>query len=71
MSGGMPWYSMITERLAEPSMITGLQIVSYTLATSAGGLVVFGAVPFLFLGILSPWVAFGVGLVWQPNAQGG
>lgn len=61
MSGGI-WGRMITARLAEPAVITGLQIVSHFLAAAAGGLVVVGAFPYLFRGI-SPLVAFAVGVV--------
>lgn len=59
----LPWYSLIVGRLAEPRYITALQIVSYLAATAAGLLVVFGAFPYLFRGILSPWVAAAVGVV--------
>lgn len=60
---GLPWGRMITARLAEPSMITGLQVLSHFVAASAGGLVILGAFPYLFRGILSPVMAFTVGLV--------
>ncbi|QGZ16913.1 hypothetical protein SEA_LITTLETOKYO_21 [Arthrobacter phage LittleTokyo] len=62
MSGGM-WFRMITARLAEPSIITGLQVCSYLATGSAGVLVCAGAFPYLFWGVLSPLVAFAVGLV--------
>ncbi|WPM94346.1 membrane protein [Arthrobacter phage Cupello] len=67
----LPWYSLIVGRLAEPRWITGLQIVSYLAAGAAGALVVFAAFPFLFMGILSPWLAVSVGLVlWVGGAIG-
>ncbi|QOI67666.1 membrane protein [Arthrobacter phage Orcanus] len=59
----LPWYSMIMGRIAEPSAITALQILSHFTAASAGGLVIMGAFPYLFRGIISPVMAFGVGLI--------
>ena len=61
--GRVPWYSVIVGHLAEPRWITGLQIVSHALAAAAGVLVVVGAFPFLFYGVLPPWGAVLVGLV--------
>ncbi|AYN56837.1 hypothetical protein PBI_ANDREW_21 [Arthrobacter phage Andrew] len=61
--GRVPWYSVITARLAEPAVITGLQVLSYLLATAAGTLVVVGAFPYVFRGILSPVIAAAVGVV--------
>ncbi|QOP64919.1 hypothetical protein SEA_BRYNNIE_21 [Arthrobacter phage Brynnie] len=60
---GLPWGRMITARLAEPSMITGLQVLSHFTAAAAGGLVILGAFPYLFRGILPPFMAAGVGAV--------
>ncbi|WNM72807.1 membrane protein [Arthrobacter phage RedFox] len=59
----VPWYSLITERLAEPRWITLLQVLSYIVAAAAGSLVVAGAFPYLFRGVLSPVITAGVGLI--------
>lgn len=59
---GVPWFTLIIQRLAEPAVITALQIGSHLATAAAGGLVMFGAFPYLFRGI-SPLVAFSVGLV--------
>lgn len=59
----VPWYSLITERLSEPRWITGLQVLSYIVAAAAGALVVAGAFPYLFRGVLSPLIAASVGVV--------
>ena len=59
----VPWYRVIVGHLAEPRWITGLQMLSYLLAGAAGALVIVGALPFLFWGVLPPWGAFLVGLV--------
>lgn len=67
----IPWYSMIVGRLAEPRYITALQIISYLAAGAAGALVVFAAFPFLFRGVLSPWMAVAVGVVlWAGGGIG-
>lgn len=60
---GLPWYRLITTRLAEPAAITALQVLSHLAAASAGALVCVGAFPFLFRGVLPPIMAFGVGVV--------
>lgn len=59
----LPWYHIITRRLAEPAVITALQVGSYIASGAAGSLVVFGALPYLFAGAVSPWVAFVVGMI--------
>lgn len=59
----LPWYHIITRRLAEPAMITALQVGSYLASGAAGALVVLGALPYIFIGAVSPWVAFVVGLI--------
>ncbi|AYN58778.1 hypothetical protein PBI_POLKA_21 [Arthrobacter phage Polka] len=66
--GRVPWYSVITARLAEPAVITALQILSYLVAAAAGLLVVVGAFPYLFRGVLSPAVAASVGVVLAGGA---
>lgn len=59
----VPWYSVIVGHLAEPRWITALQILTYVAAGAAGTLVVVAAFPYLFRGVLSPWLAFAVGAV--------
>jgi len=59
----LPWYHIITRRLAEPAMITALQVGSYIASGAAGALVVFGALPYIFIGAVSPWIAFVIGTV--------
>lgn len=59
----LPWHQMILGHLAEPRYITAFQIVSYCAAAAAGALVVFAAFPYLFVGVLSPLMAFAVGVV--------
>lgn len=63
MRRGGPKYPAIVRHLEEPSWITGFQLVSHALACAAGILVVAGAFPFLFWGVLSPWGSALVGLV--------
>lgn len=59
----LPWYHIITRRLAEPAIITALQIATYVMTGSAGGLVMLGALPFLFIHAVSPITAFIVGAI--------
>lgn len=59
----MPWYAVITERLAEPRYITGLQMLTYLLAAAAGTLVIVGAFPYVFHAMLSPAIAAAVGAI--------
>lgn len=59
----VPWYHIITRRLAEPAVITALQIGSYLAFGLVGSLVIFGSLPYISLSMVAPWVALFVGVV--------